>query len=356
MTVLIPAYKPDECLISVLRELKSADEDLRLLVVDDGGGDTYAYIFREAESIGAIVLHHDVNRGKGAALKTGFAWLTENGETEGCVTADADGQHLTEDILKVAAALRENPEKLVIGGRAFNKKGVPLRSKLGNYASRFTFNLLYNQCIGDTQTGLRGIPAPRLSDMLEIPGERYEFEMNMLMRARALDLDLYETRIQTVYLDEDNSASHFNPVKDAMRVYLPLLRGGLGLIIAAAVYTALYFLLPSFGVQLIAAIELAPLFAAMLVRGLDLMIRRKFRLLRFVGVLSFIEKAAYMVLVSNAALLIPFAFMRIGGEAVTFVQMVAQRSDLFLTWYFLGNILFVIILCAIRGIKIRRVK
>lgn len=271
MTVLIPAYKPDESLIDTVKEIREQAPEMDVVVVDDGGKEAFAPIFERVRELGATVLVHEENRGKGAALKTGFAYLLEKGETEGCVTADADGQHLTKDIIKVAQKVKENPDALVIGGRKFNRPGVPLRSKAGNYATRFTYNLLCGQCLGDTQTGLRGIPASRLGDMLTIPGDRYEYEMGQLLRARAMDLPLVETEIETVYRDVENSTSHFNPLQDAMRVYRPVVMAGLGLIIAAIVDILLFVLLyPTFGI----------FGSALIARGVSFVIRTADLLIR----------------------------------------------------------------------------
>ena len=338
MTILIPSYKPDESMVKTVRSLREASPDDRILVVDDGGGESYAPFFAEAEEAGAVVLHHEVNRGKGAALKTGFSWLLEQCETEGCVTADADGQHLVKDILKVAEAVKANPDALIIGGRKFNRPGVPTRSKFGNYASRFTFNLLYGQCIGDTQTGLRGVPASRLADMAKIPGDRYEYEMNQLMKARSLDLPLKETEIETVYLDEDNSCSHFNPVKDAMRVYKPLLLGGIGLILAAIVDIVLFgTLYHSLG--LVTAALLAR-WVAVILRAIDLIVRRKGRRVPGGKLADFLINAVFYTVL------------------VLFIAVVCEQylhlSGLWIKW--LGDLLVVVYICVERAILIRKVK
>ena len=338
MTILIPSYKPDESMVKTVRALREACPDDRILVVDDGGGKTYAPFFAEAQEAGAVVLRHDVNRGKGAALKTGFSWLVENGETEGCVTADADGQHLVKDIIKVAEKVRENPDALIIGGRKFNKPGVPARSKFGNYASRFTFNLLYGQCIGDTQTGLRGVPASRLADMAEIPGDRYEYEMNQLMRARRLDLPLVETEIETVYLDENNSVSHFNPVKDALRVYKPLLAGGIGLIWAAIVDIVLFFLLCG-PLNLLAAAFIAR-GAAFALRTADLLIERKGRPVPKGKLADYIINAVFFTVLA----------VFVGVAAERFLHLSGKWMK------FLADVLIVVYICVKRAILIRKVK
>lgn len=348
MTILIPSYKPDDSMVATVRELRDAAPGYRILVVDDGGGETYAPFFEEAKKAGATVLHHEVNRGKGAALKTGFAWLMEKGETEGCVTADADGQHLTADILKVAALVKELPDAMVIGGRKFNKPGVPFRSKFGNYAARFTYNLLCGQSLGDTQTGLRGVPASRFADMLTIPGDRYEYEMNQLLRARSMDLELIETEIATVYLDEDNSSSHFSPVKDALRVYKPVLLNGLGLILAALVdilvYSLVFFKLP----MLMLTAPFIGRGAAMAVRGGDLLLRRRGRKVKGAAVVDFL-------LAGVTAILFVCAFSYLFCLLCIRLHLMTMTDSLYLGKW-IGDLLVVVYLCVKRAIAIRRVK
>ena len=125
--VLIPAYKPDERLISLTRELR--EQGLNVMLVDDGGQEAYAAIFEQCRELGAHVAVHAVNLGKGRALKTGInAALLAWPELEGIVTADADGQHTPRDIVRLIDALREHPNALVLGSRQFTGE-VPFKSR-----------------------------------------------------------------------------------------------------------------------------------------------------------------------------------------------------------------------------------
>jgi len=186
------------------------------LIVDDGSGEPYASIFSELESIGCRVVAHAINMGKGRALKTGFNDLLVRGGISGVVTADADGQHLVRDIKKVAEAVLGSEDTIVLGKRVFSD--MPLRSRCGNAITRSVFNFVSGQRIYDTQTGLRGFPANALPALLALSGERYEYEMNMLLEASNLNLTLSEVVIETVYIN-DNRGSHFNTFKDSWRIY-----------------------------------------------------------------------------------------------------------------------------------------
>jgi putative flippase GtrA len=138
------------------------------------------------------------------------------------VTADADGQHAPEDILSVAAAAAANPGALVMGARQFSGH-VPFRSKLGNNATKIVMRIVSGQRLSDTQTGLRGIPARLLPDLLKTPSQGYEFELDMLLLTRNQRVPIVEQPIRTIYLD-GNASSHFNPLLDSMRIYFVLLR------------------------------------------------------------------------------------------------------------------------------------
>lgn len=226
MTIIIPAYKPDEKLIRLLQELKEKTP-ARLLVVNDGSGEAFAPIFSQVEKMNCTLLVHPVNRGKGAALKTAYQFLLDEGnDREVICTADADGQHLPEDILRCLKCAEENPDALVLGSRSF-RGDVPFRSRFGNAISRFTFHLLMGTRVYDTQTGLRAFSAALLPEMLSVPGDRYEYEMQVLCNAAKKKWPIREVEIQTVYIEE-NASSHFNPLRDATRVYGLLLKNACG--------------------------------------------------------------------------------------------------------------------------------
>ncbi len=217
MIVLIPAYQPDEELIK-LTQLFTAQTDFDLLVVNDGSAPEKQAIFNALPG-SVTVLHHEVNQGKGRAMKTGMTYIKEHyPDTEGVVVVDADGQHLLPDVLRVCEALKEHPEALILGSRQFTGK-VPLRSMVGNTITRYVFALASGVMVHDTQTGLRAFSVSRIPQLLELKGERYEYEMNMLLGAAEQHVPLHEVYIETVYLDEENSSSHFNPLRDSLRIY-----------------------------------------------------------------------------------------------------------------------------------------
>ncbi len=130
---------------------------------------------------------------------------------------DADGQHQISDAIRICEAAEKKPDTLILGSRAL-KEGVPLRSRMGNSITRGVFAVSTGLHIHDTQTGLRAFSSRLAAVMREIPGERYEYEMNVLLEFADKKWPVEEIEIPTVYFD-NNSGSHFNTVKDSCRIY-----------------------------------------------------------------------------------------------------------------------------------------
>ncbi len=224
--VVIPALEPDDSLPGYVAELLHRGA-AQVLVVDDGSSGACGPIFTALEAMeGCAVLRHEANRGKGRALKTAFAYILSQPAWEGmsAVTADADGQHRVEDVCAVAAALAGGEDRLVLGVRDLTLDSVPTRSKVGNRLTSWAFHLLYGVRLEDTQTGLRGIPWSRLAWCAAIGGERYEYEMNMLIRAARERVALAQVPIRTVYFN-NNAGSHLHAVRDTWRVACVLISG-----------------------------------------------------------------------------------------------------------------------------------
>ena len=265
---LIPAYKPEPILIDLLRELCSSG--FECVVVDDGGGEEFARIFKDAERL-AKVLVHPTNRGKGAALKTGFKYIKEAyGAGRIVVTVDADGQHKVSDALRVCAEAESNTDALVLGSRKF-KGEIPFRSKFGNGITRFVYRISTGLKVRDTQTGLRAFPSSLLSRLLEIPGDRYEYEMNVLLEFARHRIPIKELDIETVYIGK-NESSHFNPLKDSFRIYKEILKFSASSFIGFLVDYAIYSLL----IALSATLTVANVSARIVSASVNFTLNRKF--------------------------------------------------------------------------------
>ena len=252
---LIPAYEPDEKIKKLAYELTEKGFDI--VVVDDGSGPDYAELFEEL-SQNATVLTHTANRGKGAALKTGLSYInkymaytesvltpagaeTVSGRDAVIVTVDADGQHLPDDVLRVAEISAQRRDALVLGSRALSED-IPVRSRFGNTITRHVYSAATGVHIHDTQTGLRAFHRSLIPRLLDIEGDRYEYEINMLMQLAAEGVPIIEERIETVY-EDNNSGSHFRTVRDSFRVYKEILKFSASSLASFAIDYGMYALL-----------------------------------------------------------------------------------------------------------------
>ncbi|MBO4866502.1 MAG: bifunctional glycosyltransferase family 2/GtrA family protein [Ruminococcus sp.] len=241
--IVIPAYEPDEKLIGLVDEL-AAKNTYKLIVVDDGSSADKKKIFESVKNKAQLLIH-EFNRGKGAALRTAFTYIKENCKCSYFViTADADGQHKPADIMRISEALKEHPDKLVMGCRRF-KGDIPLRSRFGNNLTKAVFKFAAGVGVSDTQTGLRGFSSRLTEFMLGLSGDRYEYEMNMLLEAARDGIGFYEVPIETVYLDE-NKSSHFNPIKDSLRIYKDILKFSCSSLLSFCVDYILYSVIFAF--------------------------------------------------------------------------------------------------------------
>ncbi|MGQ4277142.1 glycosyltransferase [Pseudidiomarina sp. E22-M8] len=257
--IVIPAYNPDARLKQLVETLLEDANDYQQIVVINDGSDEVT-IFTDLENLASVtLLQHETNRGKGAALKTGFKWVKQHAESSiGVVTADADGQHLPHDILAVARAFKKEPAALWLGCRDFKSPGIPFRSWLGNTFARFTFRLGLRINVQDTQTGLRGVPTVLLPELIETSSNRYEFELDMLILAKRNDLQFRCLNITTVY-EKGNKSSHFKPLQDSLRIYSKFLKfSGVG-IASALIDYGLFALIYGFTGEILAAIAAARL-------------------------------------------------------------------------------------------------
>lgn len=223
MYVLIPAYQPDARLPRLILELHRADPSTKIVVVDDGSGQKFSDIFEASATAGAHVISYEHNRGKGYALREGFTWIRDvAGDSQECVvTADADGQHTLNDIFRVGRTCTDTG-KSVLGVREFVGH-VPARSRIGNTATSALFWLATGWKLKDTQTGLRAFPVALLPALLKVQGDRYEYELRVLLHLAKFRHPVTQIPIETIY-EAGNPTSHFRPLQDSARIWAPLLK------------------------------------------------------------------------------------------------------------------------------------
>ena len=222
--ILIPSLEPDSRLPAYIRRLKEGGF-ARIVVVDDGSAESYQPIFQEIENVDdTTVLHHEVNKGKGIALKTGYQWILENlaDQISGVITADADGQHTVEDCLMLAEKLEGGERALYLGSRDFNQENIPPKSRFGNKMTSVVYKLLYGQYLPDTQTGLRAFRKEDLQFMIDVEGARFEYEMKVLIACSRARIPIIPVPIETIY-ENENEGTHFHPIRDSFRIYKVIL-------------------------------------------------------------------------------------------------------------------------------------
>lgn len=265
---LIPAYEPNSVLLDVLAQLKKFG--MEIVLVDDGSGPEYSDLFYRASAV-AKVLTYTVNKGKGVALKTGMEYIQKTyGQDYVIVTIDADGQHRAEDAIRLCHIAADNPDTLVLGSRKLNEN-VPIRSQFGNAITRLVYWLSTGLKVHDTQTGLRAFNVRLLPQLLSIPGERYEYEMNVLLEFANKNIPILETEIDTIYID-NNSASHFDALRDSFRIYKEILKFSASSFVGFLIDYVLYSILLLF----IANLRIANIGARIVSATVNYTLNRKF--------------------------------------------------------------------------------
>ncbi|MEN6462621.1 MAG: bifunctional glycosyltransferase family 2/GtrA family protein [Syntrophomonas sp.] len=320
IVVLIPAYRPNQKLIDLLQEL-AREAFLKIVVVNDGSPGEFNHIFDAVKQVpNTVLLSHSINLGKGAALKLGLDYIYGTfPDCTGVVTADADGQHSLTNILEVSRALLQNPASLVLGVRSFDKD-VPLRSKFGNMLTNSVLSLFFGIKVGDTQTGLRGIPRNFIPELLEIVYNRYEFEMEALLLSKRRNINIKEVSIETIYYDE-NSESHFNPLLDSIKIYFVLFRYVFSSFATACIdYTVFILTFP-----LIDSIIISTYLARMVAIFVNFTLVRKYVFYSTENVYKTFFKYLLLVIASGSiSALIVYAFSAYWGIQIIVAKIIAE--------------------------------
>lgn len=274
IAVLIPAFEPDQHLLSLVAEIKQDNKlnDSPLVIVDDGSEEQKIFCqLKKQYNSELTILHHAQNKGKGGALKTGFAYIIKNmPEVAGIATLDADGQHEVSDLKECLAAFE--PGKLVLGVRNFDQN-VPWRSRFGNQLTSFLVKKTTGGDFQDTQTGLRVIPVNYAERCLAFPANDYAFEFDMLLAAKSNGLTIKQVKISTVY-EEGNPTSHFHVLRDSFKIYWRFAKFAASSLSSAAIDLLAFVLLARFLFQGNRQASLAVLTARFLSGGYNYLLNR----------------------------------------------------------------------------------
>jgi len=207
---LVPALDCADTIAGVVRGARSHVDCV--LVVDDGSSDTTA---NEARAAGAEVLSHGQNLGKGVALAAGLRYLEERGFSH-AISLDADGQHLADEIPKLVAESAAHPRALVVGARQIESEVAAIK-RFGNEFANLWVRIATGEDLGDTQCGFRVYPiAPTLA--LHPSGQRFDFETEVLIRARRAGIEVRSVPIRVFYPPPDLRHSHYDRVWDTVRI------------------------------------------------------------------------------------------------------------------------------------------
>ena len=282
-----------------------------------------------------IVLSHESNKGKGAALKTGFSQCVNEKSLLGVITADADGQHSIIDLKKILNRFNENHENIILGTRTFSSS-IPFRSRLGNIITKLIFKIIFKTKINDTQTGLRALPIIFCKDILKIPSNGYEFEMDMLIKAVKLNYEILEEPIKTIYI-ENNKSSHFNPLIDSMKIYFSLFRFSLSSLATYMVDYSVFLICHHFTKDIGVSTALARCFAFPLYLFLNYDIVFRVRPFKFIMVVKLIITIVVTGYIS-------YNMQTLLGELsvnnVSLNKIIVESFLFFLSYFILRDIIF----------------
>ena len=214
--IIIPAYQPDFFLIDFVKRLVSLE--FKIVIVNDGSTEKQSNeVFSAINEICTVITHPE-NMGKGAALKTAMKYiLNQEKETViGAITVDCDAQHIISDIEIIAQQLKNDTNALHLGVRNFTLKNTPFRNYIGNRLSSLILYLKKGTFIKDTQTGLRGIPYNLFQNLIDVEGNRFEYETNVLLYLITKKITIKQHKITCKY--NKNNKSHFQPLKDSISI------------------------------------------------------------------------------------------------------------------------------------------
>lgn len=213
---IIPALNAERSIATVVAQSRRHIEPV--LVINDGSTDATGEVAKE---VGATVLRHDVNRGKGAALKTGFAWALAQG-FDAVITLDADAQHLPSEIPKFLEAREETGADLIIGGRSHLFPQMLPRRRLANQFSAACISIASGVRVTDSQSGFR-LYSANLLRAIKLRTDGFDMESEVIVRAGRRKLKVVTIPIDLGFVN-GIATSHYKPLKDTLRIAWTVMR------------------------------------------------------------------------------------------------------------------------------------
>lgn len=340
LIIVIPAYNPTDVLLDLVNGLQKIG--IQNIICVNDGSKMSEKIFQKLEQKitgEGYLLKHAVNLGKGSALKTAFNHILNYlPDKTAIITMDADGQHTIPSVEKIIQAYTGKRE-IILGARTMNSSQIkiPLRSKLGNKMTKWIFRYLCNVNINDTQTGLRLYPMEILPEMLTVKGERYEYETNCLLYCKDNNIELKEVEIETIY-ENRNSTSHFNPLKDSIKIYSVILK-----YMCSSFLSVLIDYIVFFGISKhIENIFLMTYIGRVCSAIINFLINRKIVFKKDGNLVLQAVKYLALLLISGtvSAILVQFGNILLGREYLIITKIFVELALFFFNFYFQKNFVF----------------
>lgn len=210
--IIIPTYNPLQLFVQFVENLLALQPE-KIVIVNDGSDLRYASIFGElAQFRGIHIISYEHNMGKGYAIKAALQYIvTSEKNYSGVLTTGADNQHKISDIEKIIETKDLFSDGVIIGVREFRNDELPFMNFLGNRAASMLFELLFHKRLLDIQSGLRYIPKQDVPWVKKVPGQRYNFDTNMLIEAIHRKVPIYEVPIGEARMRK-NSFTYYDEI------------------------------------------------------------------------------------------------------------------------------------------------
>jgi glycosyltransferase involved in cell wall biosynthesis len=209
--IAVPTYNNATTIAQVVKQIQEYSDDI--VVINDGSTDNTQTIL---DSLAIPNISYTPNRGKGYAIRQLFHYAKENGYNY-VLTIDSDGQHYASDIAKFIEQITLNPDSLIIGSRNLKADNMPSKNTFANKFSNFWYVVETGKTLDDTQSGYRLYPIRKIGGM-RFFSNRYEFEVEVIVRAAWKGINVYNIPIQVYYPPQEERVSHFKPLKDFTRI------------------------------------------------------------------------------------------------------------------------------------------
>ena len=206
---MIPAYKAAETLSELVTKIERHIPKTDILIVEDGSPDN---TYQAAVATGAVVVRHEINKGKGEALKTGFQYALDKGY-DGIITIDADLQHDPNAIPEFVRIANEKKADVIIGTRPRSLANMPFERFLTNHLTSLIISVFSGRFVRDSQSGYR-YHSRRALQTIRLNSSRYDTESEFLFKSGKAGFRVWEVKVPTIY---SGSESYINPLVDTGR-------------------------------------------------------------------------------------------------------------------------------------------